>query len=260
MKLIPEVAEITFNGQDALRRGKEVVFITERAVFRLIPEGVELSEIAPGIDIQRPTCPANRFRRNVGLRYAHPNLCELTPFADDIIYEIKDDFRMKPIIFLAGFMVCSSVYASHSEESAPPNPFVDIGACPFECCEYRSWTAANKVGLLDKPDDGQIVGYLDEGEIVEGVTGYVISNPVATKANRDIPETRIKTGDIFYVLHYDSIGYWKVWFQGEITFVHENVVPIPWFASKWWVKIKKNNGLEGWALSDKNFLHQDACE
>jgi hypothetical protein len=167
---------------------------------------------------------------------------------------------MKPMIFFAGFVVCFSVYASHSEEGAPPNPFIDIGACPFECCEYKNWTAADKVRLLDKPDGGQIVGYLDKGEIVEGVTGYVISNPVATKADRDIPETKIKIGDVFYVLHYDSIGYWKVWFQGEITFVHESVVPIPMVVSKWWVKIKKYNGLEGWILSGKNFLHQDACE
>jgi hypothetical protein len=169
-------------------------------------------------------------------------------------------FRMNPIILFVGFVVCFSVYASHSEESVPPNPFMDIGACPFECCEYKSWTAADKVRLLDKPDGGQIVGYLEKEEIVEGITGNVISNPIATKADRDIPETRIKVDDVFYVLHYAGIGYWKVWFQGEITFAHESVVHIPKVASKWWVKIKRNNGLEGWALSDNNFLHQDMCE
>ena len=52
-KLVAAVPEITFNGADAARRGQEVVFITERAVFRLTPDGVELSEVAPGIDIRR---------------------------------------------------------------------------------------------------------------------------------------------------------------------------------------------------------------
>lgn len=52
-KLIAKVPEITFNGADAARRGQEVVFITERAVFRLTPEGIELSEVAPGVDIER---------------------------------------------------------------------------------------------------------------------------------------------------------------------------------------------------------------
>lgn len=52
-KLIAKVPEVTFNGIDAVRRGQEVVFVTERAVFRLTPEGVELCEVAPGVDIER---------------------------------------------------------------------------------------------------------------------------------------------------------------------------------------------------------------
>ncbi|SNS81140.1 acetate CoA-transferase [Anaerovirgula multivorans] len=52
-KLISKVPEITFNGRDALTRGQEVIYITERAVFRLTSEGLELSEVAPGIDIQK---------------------------------------------------------------------------------------------------------------------------------------------------------------------------------------------------------------
>jgi acetate CoA-transferase len=52
-KLIAAMPEVTFNGMDAIRRRQEVVFITERAVFRLTPKGVELSEIAPGVDIER---------------------------------------------------------------------------------------------------------------------------------------------------------------------------------------------------------------
>ncbi len=50
---VAEVDQITFNGQEALRRGQEVTFITDRAVFELTREGLVCVEIAPGIDPDR---------------------------------------------------------------------------------------------------------------------------------------------------------------------------------------------------------------
>lgn len=50
-KLVKKVAGITFSGREAVRRGQKVVYVTERAVFQLTPDGVELIEIAPGIDL-----------------------------------------------------------------------------------------------------------------------------------------------------------------------------------------------------------------
>ena len=52
-KFIHQVEQITFNGRDAAQRGQQVVFVTERAVFRLTDDGIELCEVAPGIDIDR---------------------------------------------------------------------------------------------------------------------------------------------------------------------------------------------------------------
>jgi propionate CoA-transferase len=52
-KFIAQVEQITFNGHDAALRQQNVVFVTERAVFKLRAEGLELVEIAPGVDLQR---------------------------------------------------------------------------------------------------------------------------------------------------------------------------------------------------------------
>ena len=50
-KFVQEVEQVSFSGKSALERGQEVVYVTERAVFTLTPDGVMLIEIAPGADL-----------------------------------------------------------------------------------------------------------------------------------------------------------------------------------------------------------------
>jgi propionate CoA-transferase len=52
-KFVGEVEHRTFSASEALRRGQRVLYVTERCVFRLCAQGLELIEIAPGIDLQR---------------------------------------------------------------------------------------------------------------------------------------------------------------------------------------------------------------
>jgi len=52
-KFVQEVEHRTFSGKVAAAAGKEVLYITERCVFGLRAEGLELLEIAPGVDLQR---------------------------------------------------------------------------------------------------------------------------------------------------------------------------------------------------------------
>ncbi len=52
-KFVDAVEHRTFSGQYARERGQPVLYITERCVFSLSPDGLELIEIAPGIDVQR---------------------------------------------------------------------------------------------------------------------------------------------------------------------------------------------------------------
>jgi propionate CoA-transferase len=52
-KLVADVAEISFSGAVARAKGQEVLYVTERAVFRLAEKGIALVEVASGVDIER---------------------------------------------------------------------------------------------------------------------------------------------------------------------------------------------------------------
>lgn len=52
-KFINEVEQVTFSGDTAIKNHLDVLFITERCVFTLTDEGVELAEIAPGVDLEK---------------------------------------------------------------------------------------------------------------------------------------------------------------------------------------------------------------
>jgi acyl CoA:acetate/3-ketoacid CoA transferase len=47
------VEHVTFSGAYAAGRGQSVLYVTERCVFALTPDGIELIEVAPGIYIER---------------------------------------------------------------------------------------------------------------------------------------------------------------------------------------------------------------
>ena len=52
-KFVNSVNQITFSGRVAMEKGTQVVYVSERGVFKLTPEGVMLTEIAPGLDLEK---------------------------------------------------------------------------------------------------------------------------------------------------------------------------------------------------------------
>ena len=61
-KFVKDVEQVTFNGRYAAEQGSEVFYVTERCVFKLVKAGIELIEVAPGIDIERDILAHMDFR------------------------------------------------------------------------------------------------------------------------------------------------------------------------------------------------------
>ncbi|MEZ5866488.1 MAG: CoA-transferase [Geminicoccaceae bacterium] len=88
-KWVPEVGQVTFNGTYARERGQEVMYVTDRAVFRLGENGLRLEEVAPGIDVRTDVLERIGFPVEVPSepRRMDPRLFRAGPMA------MIDDFR-----------------------------------------------------------------------------------------------------------------------------------------------------------------------
>jgi len=61
-KFVAHVEQITFSGDQARKMGRVVFYVTERCVLKITGEGLELVEVAPGVDIERHILPHMDFR------------------------------------------------------------------------------------------------------------------------------------------------------------------------------------------------------
>ena len=91
-KMVNEVAQYSFNGKIARAKGQKVIIVTERAVFRLIPEGVELIEIAKGVDLQKDILDLMDFT---------PIINKDLKVIDTEIYNPQGTYHLKEKIFNA---------------------------------------------------------------------------------------------------------------------------------------------------------------
>ena len=65
-KFVKQVGQVTFSGAYAVETHQPVLFVTERCVFRLTERGLALTEVAPGIDIERDILAHMDFAPIVG--------------------------------------------------------------------------------------------------------------------------------------------------------------------------------------------------
>lgn len=60
-KLVKACEQITFSGRRAVMLGQDITYITERCVMKLTPQGIVLTEIAPGISLQENILEQSEF-------------------------------------------------------------------------------------------------------------------------------------------------------------------------------------------------------
>ena len=92
-KFLDNVEQRTFSGQYAAAAGQPVLYVTERCVFRLTPDGLELIEIAPGIDLERDVLAHVGFTPIID---GEPKLMDERLFRDEHI-GLKDDLLTVPL-------------------------------------------------------------------------------------------------------------------------------------------------------------------
>ncbi len=80
-KLVEAVEQVTFNGAYARSLGRDITYVTERAVFTLTDHGLTLTELAPGVDLQRDLLAHMAFRPQIApdLRRMDPRLFREAP-------------------------------------------------------------------------------------------------------------------------------------------------------------------------------------
>lgn len=60
-KLVKSVEHVTFSGKRAVAQGQDITYVTERCVMKLTPDGIMLTEIAPGVDLQAHILDQSEF-------------------------------------------------------------------------------------------------------------------------------------------------------------------------------------------------------
>lgn len=87
IKFVKKVQQISYNGKIARAKHQKMHYVTERAVFELREEGLVLTEIAPGIDLQTQILDLMEFKPIIS-----KNLKKMNPaiFSESIPYGLKE--------------------------------------------------------------------------------------------------------------------------------------------------------------------------
>ncbi|HEU4373182.1 MAG TPA: hypothetical protein VFS02_06825 [Telluria sp.] len=176
-------------------------------------------------------------------------------------------------LVVAAFLLLTNTPAMAQDR--PPAGYENWGVCPFECCTYREWTAADDIPVHERrSDQSAVVFRLHPGDAVDGLDGVVVTErPGAVRINsavndgyingNDKPQLALKPGDVVYMLSPLGEGFFLFWYQGKVYRSGIGLAAMPGVDGSeakmtWWKLVKNKAGQRGWTVSNK-FTHVDAC-
>jgi hypothetical protein len=191
------------------------------------------------------------------------------------------------IVAMTGLVACliaapAPVLTEQQSTQGPPVPFEDRGACPFEGCVYREWTAKAAVRVrTERRIDAAVTYELRPGEKVTAVTGIVVTLKAGLVQFREprilsssCGETRIEPGQTLYLLTYQGEGFTKAWFNGRLC---EDMDTVEFYngvcdirpsrcagkiiepsKTEWWVQVRNRVGIVGWTHEPEKFDGKNA--
>jgi propionate CoA-transferase len=183
-KFVPEVEHRTFSGEYAARRGQSVLYVTERCVFALTAEGLELTEVAPGIDIDRHILAHMGFRpiirepRSMDARIFRPEPMGLREALLDIPLERRLCYDQETATFFVNFEGYSVRTAAQIERirALVAERLGPVGQKVPAILNYNNFAILPE--LLDAYSD--MVRWLTEN-FYSGVTSYTTSGFLRVK-------------------------------------------------------------------------------
>ena len=150
------------------------------------------------------------------------------------------------------------------------------GACPFECCVYRTWTGSGPLPVRAAPDRREAVAFaIPAGEPFSADSGFVRVTGVSAVAVGDTVAdgpTRFVPGDTLVVLDYEGEGFYNVWDGERVRQVADfwsravrdpkgSLVGGDHYAREWWVHATTRDARKGWIDADSvpRISGADAC-
>lgn len=165
-KFVKDVEQVTFSGRTAQQNNKQVLYVTERCVFALTAEGVELIEIAPGIDLEKDILAFMDFRPIIKKpRLMDERIFRLPPMG------LKEDLLSVPLKDRLTYDAAANILYINFEALSvrTKKDIEEIGAAVEEICR----PLGKRVKTIVNYDNFSIVPELEDDYI--NMVKYVVS-------------------------------------------------------------------------------------